>query len=164
MVALWQELDLNSDKERSCSQDATCFKVRLENERVFKFLASLNKDLDDVCSRILVKSRLPFTCEVFSEVRCEDSCHKVMMKEEPMLAPEPAACSNEPTSKGSKGKVTCDHCKKSGHTKGTCWDIYGKPPDWKPKKHRSYGYQTLSGHRGESFKESLQALLDAKDD
>lgn len=23
----------------------------------------------------------------------------------------------------------CEHCKKVGHTKSTCWDIYGKPPD-----------------------------------
>ena len=30
-------------------------------------------------------------------------------------------------------KPQCDHCKKPGHTKETCWKIHGKPPNWKKK-------------------------------
>ncbi|KAK9116632.1 hypothetical protein Sjap_015579 [Stephania japonica] len=28
----------------------------------------------------------------------------------------------------------CDHCNKPGHTHDTCWQIHGKPSDWKPRK------------------------------
>lgn len=28
----------------------------------------------------------------------------------------------------------CEHCKKPGHLKETCWKIRGKPADWKPSK------------------------------
>lgn len=38
----------------------------------------------------------------------------------------------------------CEHCQKSGHTKETCWDIHGKPPDWKPNKGAADG-------RGKAF-------------
>ncbi|XP_054817515.1 uncharacterized protein LOC129317173 [Prosopis cineraria] len=44
--------------------------------------------------------------------------------------------------KNQKGKVTCEHCKKIGHTRDTCWDIHGKPADWKPKKGKQRSYQT----------------------
>lgn len=36
--------------------------------------------------------------------------------------------------KNQKGRPTCDHCNNVGHTKDTCWDLYGKPPDWNPQK------------------------------
>jgi len=30
----------------------------------------------------------------------------------------------------------CDFCKKPYHTKETCWKIYGKPANWKPKNRK----------------------------
>ena len=41
-VALWQEQDLSSEEEWRCVEDSALFKKRLENKRVFEFLASLN--------------------------------------------------------------------------------------------------------------------------
>ncbi|KAI4334754.1 hypothetical protein L6164_013466 [Bauhinia variegata] len=38
--------------------------------------------------------------------------------------------------------VICDYCKKPGHSKDVCWDVHGKPADWKPRKGKSKGYQT----------------------
>ncbi|KAH9696724.1 reverse transcriptase Ty1/copia-type domain-containing protein [Citrus sinensis] len=32
-----------------------------------------------------------------------------------------------------KERPWCDHCRKAGHYKETCWKIYGKPADWKPR-------------------------------
>ncbi|KAF7814836.1 Retrovirus-related Pol polyprotein from transposon TNT 1-94 [Senna tora] len=34
----------------------------------------------------------------------------------------------------------CDHCYKKGHTKDTCWEIHGKPPNWKPRSHSSIAH------------------------
>ncbi|CAN1338667.1 Retrovirus-related Pol polyprotein from transposon TNT 1-94 [Linum perenne] len=31
---------------------------------------------------------------------------------------------------------TCEHCRKLGHTKATCWDIIGKPAGWKSRAER----------------------------
>lgn len=31
------------------------------------------------------------------------------------------------------GRPWCEHCKKPGHTKDTCWKIRGKLADWKPR-------------------------------
>ena len=30
-------------------------------------------------------------------------------------------------------RTYCEHCKKLGHTKDTCWALHGKPADWKPR-------------------------------
>ena len=53
-------------------------------------------------------------------------------------------------SKGPKqqsGRPWCEHCRKPGHVKDTCWDIHDKPPNWKPRqnsKPRSYQAQLLN--------------------
>ncbi|XP_054801956.1 uncharacterized protein LOC129305836 isoform X2 [Prosopis cineraria] len=49
--------------------------------------------------------------------------------------------SSDTNQKNQKGKVTCEHCKKIGHTCDTCWDIHGKSTDWKPRKGKTRGYQ-----------------------
>ena len=66
MLALWQELDLSSEDEWRCAEDSALFKKRQENERIFEFLAGLNRDLDDVQGRILSFRPLPSTREVFA--------------------------------------------------------------------------------------------------
>ena len=53
MLGLWQDLDLNCEKEWECTGDSVRFKKKMENERVFEFLARLNRELDDVRSRVL---------------------------------------------------------------------------------------------------------------
>ncbi|XP_057983248.1 uncharacterized protein LOC131168072 [Malania oleifera] len=59
MSHLWQELDLSIDEERECSGDSTRHQRRLKNERVFEFLAGLNRELDDVRGQILGRRPLP---------------------------------------------------------------------------------------------------------
>ncbi|KAI3450062.1 hypothetical protein Pfo_006727, partial [Paulownia fortunei] len=41
-------------------------------------------------------------------------------------------------------KVWCDHCYKPRHTRETCWEIHGKPPNWKPRSYNrgNKAYQT----------------------
>lgn len=47
MMRLWQELDPSTEEEWECAPDSIRYK-RVENERVFEFLARLNLELDDV--------------------------------------------------------------------------------------------------------------------
>ncbi|RVW42182.1 Retrovirus-related Pol polyprotein from transposon RE1 [Vitis vinifera] len=72
MLGLWQDLDLSCEEEWECTGDSVRFKKKMENERVFEFLAGLNHELDDVRSRVLNRRPLPSIREVFSEVRREE--------------------------------------------------------------------------------------------
>lgn len=39
---------------------------------------------------------------------------------------------NSSNNRPRRGHTWCDHYKKHGHVKETCWKLQGKPPDWKP--------------------------------
>ncbi|CAL5365181.1 unnamed protein product [Camellia sinensis] len=100
MLALWQELDLSNEEEWRCSEDNALFKKRQEKERVFEFLAGLNRELDDVQGRILSRLPLPSTREVFAEVRREEARCKVMLKEVTATVPEGSALVSRGTYSG----------------------------------------------------------------
>ena len=83
---------------------------------------------------------IPSLREAFSEVRREESRKKLM------LGPKTDAPSGSATEASAlavkntqfstqrkNGRPWCDHCRRLGHTKETCWKIHGKPADWKPK-------------------------------
>ncbi|RVW48495.1 Retrovirus-related Pol polyprotein from transposon RE1, partial [Vitis vinifera] len=69
-----------------------------------------------------------------------------------------------------KNRPWCDHCRKLGHTKETCWHLHGKPAEWKPsrpqqnKEGRGYtaaAEEDTSGtisNPGPFSKEQLEAL------
>ena len=124
---LWQELDLLTHEEWQCSADATRRNKSLEVERVLLFLASLELKFKDVRSKILGQAKLPPIREVYAEVRREESCNHVMSKEQSSV-PEISALVIKPE------RPFCDYCKKEGHTRNRCWDIHGKPADWKPRQ------------------------------
>ena len=157
MLGLWQDLDLSCEEEWECTGDNVRFKKKMENKRVFEFLAGLNRELDDVRSRVLSRRSLPSIREVFFEVRREESKRRVMLdlsfgpealalltrgphgphaaaRRGPYVGssgPHPARSSG-PSPRQSK-RTYCEYCKKLGHTKDTCWALHGKPVDWKPR-------------------------------
>ncbi|RVW47383.1 Retrovirus-related Pol polyprotein from transposon TNT 1-94 [Vitis vinifera] len=166
MLGLWQDLDLNCEEEWECMGDSVRFKKKMENERVFEFLTRLNRELDDVRSRVLSRQPLPSIREVFSEVRREENKRKVML--DLSFGPEasslltrgphgphaaagrgPYAGPSGPHAVGSSGpsprqskRTYCEHCKKLGHTKDTCWTLHGKLVDWKPRQpNKAYSHQ-----------------------
>ena len=54
-----------------------------------------------------------------------------------LLTCGPHVGSSEPQSKSGlrqSKRTYCEHCKKLGHTKYTCWTLHGKPTDWKPRQ------------------------------
>ena len=59
MLGLWQELDFSRKEEWERTGDNVRFKKKMENERVFEFLARLNHKLDNVRSRVLSRRPLP---------------------------------------------------------------------------------------------------------
>ncbi|KAL6343242.1 hypothetical protein AAG906_022158 [Vitis piasezkii] len=145
MLGLWQDLNLNCEEEWECTDNIVRFKKKMENERVFEFLVGLNYELDDVRSRVLSCRLLPSIREVFSEVQLEESKRRVMLREYLMTRPKASALVTRGPHIGSSGshagssprqskRAYCEHCKKMGHTKDTCWTLHGKPTDWKPRQ------------------------------
>ena len=54
--------------------------TRKEYDKVYLFLAGLNKELDEVRGRILGQKPLPSLQEVFLEIRREESRRRVMLQ------------------------------------------------------------------------------------
>lgn len=147
LIRYWQQLDMLEDVTWKCPDDGKQYKQIQEKERIYKFLLGLNRDLDEVRGRILSTKPLPSVREVFSEVRREEIRRKVML----------GVTTNQPITDGSalivrgphsntskasqpsthafqkkSNRPWCEHCKRTGHTKETCWKLNGKPIDWKP--------------------------------
>ncbi|KAL5738478.1 hypothetical protein ACOSP7_031239 [Xanthoceras sorbifolium] len=141
---LWQDLDMFFDHKWKDAADGVYFQKVLENNQVFKFLAGLNVDFDEVRGRIIGRQPLPSLNEVFAEVRREESRRWVMLgnKNSSSTPVETSALVSQDISayKGytrkpdDKPKVWCDHCNKPRHTRDTCWKLHGKPANWKPRE------------------------------
>ena len=42
-------------------------------------------------------------------------------------------------------RTYCEHCKKLGHAKDTCWTLHGKPTNWKPRQpNKAHSHQASS--------------------
>ena len=146
MKRIWQDLDLFNDQEWKCPEDASRYKAIVDANRIFKFLAGLNEDFDEVRGRIIGRSPLPSIHEAFSEVRREETRRGVMLnkKSTPINNPESSAFTSEaniskrhaPLKTEEKPRVWCDHCNRPRHTRETCWYLHGKPADWKPRNKR----------------------------
>lgn len=80
MEALWQELDLCYDEEGDCIKDSARYMKKMKNDKVYMFLAGLNKNLDEIRGRILGRKPLPSLREVFSKVRREEGWRKVITR------------------------------------------------------------------------------------
>ena len=76
---IWQDLDLFNTYEWKSAEDFQHHKKTVEDNRIFKFLAGLNVEFDEVRGRIIGRQPLPSIGEVFSEVRREESRRNVML-------------------------------------------------------------------------------------
>ncbi|XP_073132807.1 uncharacterized protein [Henckelia pumila] len=131
----WQKVDLLESHTWKCSTDGENYRKIIETKRVFKLLFGLNKSLDEVRGQVLSTKPLPSVREMLSEVRREEIRRKVMLiKMSPNTLDSSALASTQsPDSKSFRGRPWCEHCRRPGHTKETCWKLHGKPPNWKPR-------------------------------
>jgi hypothetical protein len=61
---IWQDLDLFNDQGWKCPNDVSQYRVIVDADRVFKFLAGLNVEFDEVRGRIIGRNPLPSINEV----------------------------------------------------------------------------------------------------
>ena len=124
-----------SDYEWKSPDDCNHKKKMVEKDRVFKFLAGLNVEFDEVRGRLIGRVPLPSLNEVFSEVRKEETRRSVMLgKKEPIGSLESSALVtakanmvrqplNQPRTK-EKPRVWCDYCNRPRHLRNmleTTW-------------------------------------------
>ncbi|XP_060973285.1 uncharacterized protein LOC133038863 [Cannabis sativa] len=158
---IWQDLDLFDTYEWKSAEDGKHHKKTIEKTQIYKFLAGLNVEFDEVRGRIIGRQPLPPIGEVFAEVRREESRRSVMLgKKTPTSIVESSALAtmgagyNKNTSymqkTDEKPRVWCDFCNKPRHTRETCWRIHGKPANWKSKAEREKAGRTPSAHEAES--------------
>ncbi|RVX10421.1 Retrovirus-related Pol polyprotein from transposon TNT 1-94 [Vitis vinifera] len=177
LTRYWQQLDIYEELVWKCPEDGLLYKKVIEKERIYKFLLGLNKNLDEVRGRVVSIKPLPSVREVFSEIRREESRQKVMLGtqnssknlENSALVAR-GTQSNNNNHQTKKNRPWCDHCRKPGHTKETCWHLHGKPADWKPSRpqqnREGRGYTATaeedtsgtSSNPGPFSKEQLEAL------
>ncbi|RVW55235.1 Retrovirus-related Pol polyprotein from transposon TNT 1-94 [Vitis vinifera] len=106
----------------------------------FNTLTRLWRQLDTFERKNHGVKPLPSLREAFSEVCREESRKNLMMgshqqlnmAESSALKTQFAPFDNRQKIKG--GRPWCDHCRKPGHSRETCWKIHGKPVDWKPRQ------------------------------
>lgn len=84
-----QDLNLFNVYEWKSPEDCKHYKKMVDVRRVFKFLASLNIEFDEVRGRILGRNPIPQIGEVFAEVRREESCKQVMLGKKVDIVPPP---------------------------------------------------------------------------
>ncbi|PNY16264.1 hypothetical protein L195_g012979 [Trifolium pratense] len=128
MMKLCRELDLCYDDSWKCDEDNLLFIERHENDRVFMFLAGLNKEYDDVRRKILGKAPLPTVRETFLEIRREEEQKRIMMGK--LTGVSEVGRSNFATRNFNEekretkkpDKHLCDHAR---HRCQTCWKKQG---------------------------------------
>ncbi|KAL4297144.1 hypothetical protein GQ457_12G028170 [Hibiscus cannabinus] len=136
MTRFWQQIDLYESSDWTNAADAALYKKKVDQKRIFQFLNGLHKGLDDVKGRILSTKPLPSVREVFSEVRREESRRCIMLPD-PINTDGSALLTHTSSANTQRGnKPWCDHCKRVGHVRDTCWKLHGKPANWKPQKMR----------------------------
>ncbi|XP_073031324.1 uncharacterized protein [Primulina eburnea] len=138
LTRYWLQLDLYEVYSWKCVDDSALYKKIVEQKRTVRFLLGLNRDLDEVRGRVMGIKPFLNLREAFAEVRREESRKRLMLTESKPGVEVSALFthnSSQPNRFG-KGRPWCDHCKKLGHVKATCWKLHGKPVDWKPSNTR----------------------------
>ena len=148
LKGLWQELDHYQCIPIKASEEVKAFKIFMEKQRVYDFLAGLNPEYDAVRVQILGKEETLLNGAI-SIVLAEEGRRGVMMESQPTESSALMTKANVPRSEGTqtaspkapvqrpegtastKGSLWCTYCKKPRHTKDTCWKLHGRPQNTK---------------------------------
>lgn len=143
---VWQDLDLFYAYEWRSLNDYKHHLKTIMVDRIYKFLADLNIEFDEVRGRKIGRKPLLSIGEVFSEVRHKESHWNVMLgkknKKQVTLLKVLHWCMKHLLIKlqiikdkeNEKSRVWRDYCDKLGRTHETCWKLHGKSANWKSNK------------------------------
>ncbi|KAA0038659.1 uncharacterized protein E5676_scaffold455G005590 [Cucumis melo var. makuwa] len=103
---IWQDVDLFDSYKWKSANDQKHYRKIVEDGHghIYKFLASLNVEFDEVRGRILGNTSLPSINDVFSDVYGEQSCKNVMIGKKPIDLVESSALVTEQTAMKTSGE------------------------------------------------------------
>ncbi|KAG7536916.1 GAG-pre-integrase domain [Arabidopsis suecica] len=140
--SLWAELEML----RPTTIDPAILNERREQDKVFGLLLTLNSTYNDLIKHLLRAEKLPNLEEVCSQIQKEQGSLGLFGNKGELTTANKGSYKSE-----NKRGPTCDHCKKTGHTKEKCWILHPhlRPSRWKdPKAHQanwSQETQDISG-------------------
>ena len=169
---IWQDLDLFNDYEWKSTEDCNHYKKMVDVNRVFKLLAGLNVEFDEVRGRIIGRNPLPPISEVFAEVRREESRRQAMLGKKnfgstgtiegsALVISEAQVSRRTPHNQrgGDKANVRCDFCGKPRHTRETCYKLHGRPSNSRGNRAGEQNIATANEAESSPFsKEQLDHL------
>ncbi|KAH7550462.1 hypothetical protein JRO89_XS13G0195500 [Xanthoceras sorbifolium] len=79
---LWNELDLLFEEDSSCPEYSIKQRRKLEDERVYDFLAGLNRNPDEVRDQVVARALFSSPEEAFAEVCWEEVRRKAMLNDD----------------------------------------------------------------------------------
>ncbi|GAB2232862.1 hypothetical protein Drorol1_Dr00011925 [Drosera rotundifolia] len=151
LTSLWQRLDYFDPFNASCVADGTTFCLRMDRERMYRFLAGLNEEYDGLRSQLLSRSPPPTLNEACAAVQHEELRQQAMRR--PVQVEN--AATSETQSVVQPARILCEHCKKIGHTKDRCWELVGRPS---VGKNKSKGKAKQTSSQAFTSREKVQAF------
>jgi hypothetical protein len=141
LQTIWQELDFLNPYDMESAKDTATLKTRIENERVYDFLAGLDPGFDQIRVQVLAQDPTPNLRSTYAFVRREELRQAAMLASPPHESSALITIQDSPSALVSSGSwkpenkesLFCTHCKGTKHTRETCFKLNGYP-DWFRKK------------------------------
>uniref|UniRef100_A0A2N9J1M4 Integrase catalytic domain-containing protein n=1 Tax=Fagus sylvatica TaxID=28930 RepID=A0A2N9J1M4_FAGSY len=141
LQTIWQELDFLNPYDMESAKDTATLKTRIENERVYDFLAGLDPGFDQIRVQVLAQDPTPNLRSTYAFVRREELRQAAMLASPPHESSALMTIQHSPSALVSSGSwkpedkesLFCTHCKGTKHTRETCFKLNGYP-DWFRKK------------------------------
>ena len=127
----------------SCPDDVELYRKTAKKERIYDFVSSLNKELDEVQGCVLTIKPLPNVEDIFAKVRSEESQKLRMLGELRFLTTidnsaltvqrQDSSSKNDFKTGRKSDSLWCDHCNRPYHIRETWWKLHGRLANWKEK-------------------------------
>ncbi|TYG79844.1 hypothetical protein ES288_D02G169700v1 [Gossypium darwinii] len=138
---IWDKLNTNAQILPCTCSSEKALAVEKEKEKVHQFLMGLNEKYKTVHSQILNMDPLPSLSRVYAYVAQEEPQQLVVDSKLPSIeattffnSNSKANTNRKSTSSQDLSKLFCEHCKKSRHTKDTCFKLHDYPEWWEKGK------------------------------
>ena len=117
MKSKWNELETY----RPHTTDSSMLLKRVEEDKIFQLLSSLDSEYEDLRSHILMNTELPTFSNICSTIQREEVQRKVMnIGIKTNVSEARAFITNDKRYKGKHPHLKCQHCNYFGHAKETC--------------------------------------------
>lgn len=144
---LWVEFDSITPVPGCACEKSRDFILFVQNQKLLQFLMGLNETYEQARGQILMMIPLPSLNKAYSMLIERESQRSISQTHKSGGQPDmnalvsirsgsnPVNRQKRPYSPYSYDpNVTCDHCKRKGHSKAICFRLVGYPPDFEKRR------------------------------